>query len=67
MKNTRKIFSYQLFKKKKYLSINIRPSYLNLHFFTKKKKKLVAKFSIPKPSVYRKKERSPNRISKGYE
>lgn len=44
MKNTRKIFSYQLFQKKKkekHSSINIRPPIipqLLLHFFTKKKK-----------------------------
>lgn len=67
MKNTRKIFLYQLFKKKKIFIDQYSPIIPQLAFFYKKKKKLVAKFSIPKPSVYRKKERSPNRISKGYE
>lgn len=69
MKNTRKIFSVPVISNKKK---NIHRSTFAHHTstplaFLYKKKNLVAKFSVPKPSVYRRKEHFPNRISKGYE
>lgn len=70
MKNIRKMFFFCYFKKKKKEETFIDQTFAHhtstpLAFLYKKKK--LAKFSIPKPSVYRGKERFPNRISKVYE
>ena len=68
-KKKNKVFFFYLKKKKKEETF-IDQTFAHhtstpLAFLYKKKK--LAKFSIPKPSVYRGKERFPNRISKVYE